>query len=115
MSLGGSRDRNLILFNRALLGKWLWSYNMEKEALWRLVVGAKYERMWGGWCANAVYKSYGVGVWQNSRRRGDFFRFVRYEVGDDLGSDMMFGVEIGPERKLFRRCIILPVLRRPQW
>lgn len=50
----------------------------------------------GRWCSNAVYKSYEVGVWQNSRIWEDFSTFVRYEVGDDLGSDMMFGVEIGP-------------------
>lgn len=58
---------------------------MEREALQRLVVEAKYESVWGRLCSNAVYGSYGMGVWQNIRRGwGDFSRFVRYGVGDEL-------------------------------
>lgn len=34
--------QNFLLFNRALLGKWLWCYAMEREALWRKVVNVKY-------------------------------------------------------------------------
>jgi hypothetical protein len=30
-------------YNRALLGKWLWQYAMEREALWRVVIGTKYD------------------------------------------------------------------------
>ena len=40
--------RNLIQYNRALLGKWLWQYAMEREALWRVVIGTKYDSMGDG-------------------------------------------------------------------
>jgi hypothetical protein len=54
--------RNLIQFNQALLGKWLWCFGMERDALWRLVVEAKYDSLWEGWCSIEVVGSFGVGV-----------------------------------------------------
>jgi hypothetical protein len=46
---GGLAIRNLRRFNQALLGKWLWHYGCDCEALWRRVVDAKYGSLWGGW------------------------------------------------------------------
>jgi hypothetical protein len=40
--------RNLMVFNRALLGKWLWLYRIERDAWWRVVVDLKYGSLWGG-------------------------------------------------------------------
>ena len=40
---------NLIMFNGALLGKWLWRYGHEREALWRRVIHCKYGSEVGGW------------------------------------------------------------------
>lgn len=64
LSLGGLGIRNLLMFNRTLLEKWLWRYATKMEALWRSMVEAKYGNMWGGLCSNEVFGSYWVGVWK---------------------------------------------------
>jgi hypothetical protein len=46
--LGGLGIRNLRIFNKALLGKWLWRFGNEREALWRQVIVAKYGILMGG-------------------------------------------------------------------
>ena len=45
VSVGGLGIRNLLMFNRALLGKWLWRYMHEIGALWRVVVDFKYSSL----------------------------------------------------------------------
>jgi hypothetical protein len=65
---GGLGIRNLVLFNQALLGKWLWRYALEKEALWRRIVESKYGGMWGGWCTNPGQGPYGLSLWKYIRR-----------------------------------------------
>uniref|UniRef100_A0A2N9H162 Reverse transcriptase zinc-binding domain-containing protein n=1 Tax=Fagus sylvatica TaxID=28930 RepID=A0A2N9H162_FAGSY len=49
---GGLGIRNVVGFNKALLGKWLWRYAMEREALWLKVIDAKY---------GSIFISYSVG------------------------------------------------------
>lgn len=39
---GGLGAHDLVLFNKALLGKWLWRYAMERNDFWRKVVDRKY-------------------------------------------------------------------------
>jgi hypothetical protein len=86
---GGLGVHNLIQFNRALLGKWLWRYGREREALWRLVIDAKFQSIEGGWCSKEVLGSFGVGVWKHIRRGWEDFRnFVRFEVGS--GANISF-------------------------
>jgi hypothetical protein len=71
--------RNLIQFNQALLGKWLWRYDMDTEALWRLVIETKYGSIKGGWCSKEVTGTFGVEVWKHIRRGWDkFSNFVRF-------------------------------------
>ena len=47
ISLGGLGIRKIRLFNIALLGKWLWRFGIEKDALWRKVIDLKYGCLWG--------------------------------------------------------------------
>lgn len=60
---GGLGIQNLVLFNQALLGKWLkwlWQY-VEREAPWRRVIDFKYGSLGGGgWFSNSVQGPYGV-------------------------------------------------------
>ncbi|GMP84150.1 hypothetical protein CsSME_00037782 [Camellia sinensis var. sinensis] len=46
--IGGLGIRSFVLFNLALLGKWLWRFGVERERLWRTVVEVKYGLRWGG-------------------------------------------------------------------
>jgi hypothetical protein len=43
--------RNMLQFNRAMLGKWLWRFATERDALWRRLVDIKYDSIRGGWCS----------------------------------------------------------------
>ena len=63
ISLGGLGIRKLSLFNEALLGKWLWRFGIEEDALWRHVIEMKYGCVWRGWYTRAVIGPYGVGLW----------------------------------------------------
>jgi hypothetical protein len=44
----------VIQFNQALLGKWMWRFALEREALWRLVIEVKYESLGSEWCSLVV-------------------------------------------------------------
>jgi hypothetical protein len=80
---GGLAIRNLRRFNQALLGKWLWRYGTEPDALWRQVVEAKYGNLWGGWCSKDCRGPYGVGLWKNIRKEWESFsKHLYMEVGN---------------------------------
>jgi exonuclease III len=82
---GGLAIRNLRCFNQALLGKWLWRYGTEPDALWRQVVEAKYGNLWGGWCSKDCRGPYGVGLWKNIRKEWkSFSKHLYMEVGNGM-------------------------------
>jgi hypothetical protein len=47
ISKDGFGVRNLLMFNRVLLEKWLWRYVHEREAWWRVMVDSKFGNSWG--------------------------------------------------------------------
>ena len=88
-SSGGLGIRNLRTFNVALLGKWLWRFEQEMDALWRQVIEVKYGCDWGGWCSSSFSGPYAVSLWKNIRRGWpSLSRFILYEIGD--GSKVQF-------------------------
>uniref|UniRef100_A0A2N9HJW1 Reverse transcriptase domain-containing protein n=1 Tax=Fagus sylvatica TaxID=28930 RepID=A0A2N9HJW1_FAGSY len=68
LRFGGLAVRDIRCFNKALLGKWLWRYGMDREAMWRSVVEAKYGSLWGGWCSKSGKGPHGVSVWKFIRQ-----------------------------------------------
>ena len=80
---GGLGIRKLVLYNQALLGKWLWRYAREKEALWRKIVELKYGGLWGVWCSNSAPGPYGKSLWKHIRKGWPTFaENVYFKVGD---------------------------------
>ena len=82
-SQGGLAIKNIRQFNAALLGKWLWRFGVERDALWRRVIMEKYGSMEGGWMTKIPTGSYGVGLWKHIRHgRSIFASFLSFEVRD---------------------------------
>ncbi|RVW63478.1 putative mitochondrial protein [Vitis vinifera] len=50
------------LLNKALLGKWIWRFALEKEILWKKVIGVKYGYEGFGWRTNEARGTFGVGL-----------------------------------------------------
>ena len=80
---GGLGIRNVTVFNKALLGKWLWRYATEPMSLWRRVVDSKYGSQWGGWCSKHSKEPYGVSLWnQIGKGWSCFSHYIGFKVGD---------------------------------
>uniref|UniRef100_A0A2N9GDX6 Reverse transcriptase domain-containing protein n=1 Tax=Fagus sylvatica TaxID=28930 RepID=A0A2N9GDX6_FAGSY len=83
LKMGGLGVRNLLLFNQALLGKWLWRYGNEENAFWIHLISAKYGSSFGGWTTREVNGLYGSGLWKHIRKGWESFaRHLHFEVGD---------------------------------
>ena len=74
--------RWLVLFNRALLGKWMWRFARERDKLWRRVVAAtKYGIGRGDWCSRTVIGSHGQGLWKGIwLGRDEFWKRTQFKV-----------------------------------
>jgi hypothetical protein len=64
LAQGGLGIRDMILFNKALLGKWLWRFEIEESKLWRRVVAVKYGIEGGGWRIKSIRGSHGCSLWK---------------------------------------------------
>jgi hypothetical protein len=86
---GGLGIRNVMRFNQALLGKWLWRFAHEEGTWWRSVLVAKYGSAWGGWHSSDIFGSHGVGVWKFICMGWQIFRsHFRFDL--DEGSKIRF-------------------------
>ena len=114
---GCSQSGILVLFNKSLLGKWLWRYAVERTALWRRVIDSKY----GSMCSGTQIECrvlMGLVCWKYIRKGwGDFCCFIIFKVGD--GSSIKFGMIHGVRDFLWKITsqsnTILPIIWKLQW
>ncbi|RVX21782.1 Transposon TX1 uncharacterized 149 kDa protein [Vitis vinifera] len=66
-SKGGLGLRKLVFLNKALLGKWVWRFAIDRDDLWKQVIVAKYGQEGLGWRAK---KAYELSVWGFGRKYG---------------------------------------------
>ena len=86
---GGLGVRNLVHFNQALLGKWLWRFGLEGTHLWCRVIATKYGEGQGGWNTKVCRRSRGCGLWRGINDGWEkFSKHLTLVVGD--GSRTLF-------------------------
>jgi hypothetical protein len=83
-----------MVFNKALLGKWLQRFGQEEHSLWRQVIESKYGLKRGGWCSEEARGPSAFGG--ILERVGVLFPTsfpTRLEMVLTLVSGMMYGVK----------------------
>ncbi|RVW16452.1 hypothetical protein CK203_067779 [Vitis vinifera] len=75
--------------NKALLGKWIWRFAVEKEVLWKKVIGVKHGLEDGGWKSKEARGPFGVGVWKEIlKEMGWCWNNMKFKAG--RGNKIMF-------------------------
>uniref|UniRef100_A0A2N9GIF8 Reverse transcriptase zinc-binding domain-containing protein n=1 Tax=Fagus sylvatica TaxID=28930 RepID=A0A2N9GIF8_FAGSY len=74
--------KKIAVFNKALLGKWLWRFGLEESRLWRRVIASKYGVNSGGWTTKSIRGSHGCGLWRSINSGwSDFVPYVEFVIG----------------------------------
>lgn len=107
--------RPLEVTNRAMLNKWLWRFEVERDALWRRLMAAKYEEDHLGWSCRHPEGAIGCCVWKNiSKGKDDFFHWIRFKDND--GGRVRFYLDPwcfrDPLAIIFPNCFNLAVNKR---
>jgi len=78
MCHGGLGIKKMMIFNQALLGKWLWCYEIEVTSLRRQSIKSKYGVNGGYWCTGEVWGPNEVGLWKHIRRGWNNLMWIFY-------------------------------------
>ena len=93
--MGGLGLRNLRVFNRALLGKWLWHFGNEENAFWRLLISAKYGSSSGVGLLERLLGHMGVVFGSTSEKVGEVLLIIytlKWGMVLRPSFEMLFGV-----------------------
>ena len=79
---GGLGIRDMVSFNKALLGKWMWRFGVEELKLWRRVLAVKYGVEGGGWRTKPIRGSHCCNLWKGIMAGWeDFSTYILFDVG----------------------------------
>ena len=98
---GGLGIRDLGVFNRALLGKWIWRFAQGQDKLWCRVIKCKYDTLRGDWRTKDIVHSHGSSLWKGIMRVWrDLYTHVSYQLGN--GSKIRFWHDVWCGQMSFR-------------
>ncbi len=89
LAQGGLGVQRVEVFNRALMGKWLWKFGREESHLWRRVIVAKYGLDCGGWMTKKPVGTHGCSLWKGIFLGWDLFN-QQMELVAGLGNRIRF-------------------------
>jgi hypothetical protein len=74
--------RDLISFNKAMLGNWLWRFGVEESKLWKRVLVVKYGVEGGRWRTRLIRGSHGYSLWKGIMAGWvAFSTYIQFDVG----------------------------------
>lgn len=104
--------------NRSLLYKWLWRFGLERDALWKRVIAAKYGEECNGWLLIPPLGVVGSGVWKGiCAWKDQFSHFIWFKInrGDRVSFWHDRWCSTSPLAHLFPHCYHLAVCKRGVW
>ncbi|GFY81333.1 hypothetical protein Acr_01g0011420 [Actinidia rufa] len=75
--------RDLVLFNKALLGKWIWRFAQGDDKPWCRVIKGKYGIIKRAWRTKDITHSHGSSIWKGIMKVwGNFRPHISYQLGN---------------------------------